>query len=1502
MKRKGNIQMMSDAVEYIRDHRAVMIALAVIVMFVTTSLLILPARTLDRETAQQQGGIDVNAAEETALEAAGSDYQIKVAAGPEAQIPQDASLEVTELSEGTQEYDDSYGRVAGMEKEESGEEISFARFFDISIVCNGEEIEPAAPVSVEIQMKGDSAAEIDDQTKVAHLPDDSDTPEEIAADTDPSSDATAIAFTANSFSVYSVYNTYRINNYGETTGLDGKTYLIMQWDTVNDYGALMTTTAENSGLKATKAWLRNKSIVYSGNDTDPAAWTFEKVPAETAATAYPNAANADILYYVTTEVNGAKQYLSVTSSGVALTDTAVPLRVRTNVENQPEGTICLQHYMTNSNQEAGHGDRNLILRSNNKDFVKSSNLKDTGVFMTLFDVEQVDLVVGDTQHTADKVSASAIDSGDKVVIYRSVWNDMLNQYDLMAINGYGELVQVTDEGGTIGWYSAEDAAARDVYSVEWTFTAGQNSDGSPSGYYWLQNTSTGAYLSPRSLYDHEGNKMYDVILPGEDPDTGESIVAGESKSFNYSIQMPGRQDGKFESTIVAWSKTDGTEGLYITEEGNDELKLVKGLYGDADTFNFASVANKEELTTVPTLDSTSMGIRMNMFDYPGRKWMSEQIGSDEIKVINSKNGNHYVPGLVDRILDSNGIPKATLKNHQPLNEMFTADSSNQFWRGKANHLLLESAYSETGYFEYDSAQNYAYFNYDKNHTVEGGTIGDFTVYNQLGAPSYSKNHGNFMPYSRLLEETWGDARNTVDEFKNSLPADDPRWNDPVHKVETDYAANQGELNDNNQYVGKEYDYNSGLTLEADFVQPEGKKDRYGNDIIFEFSGDDDLWLFVDDVLVLDLGGIHSAVSGKVNFTTGEIIYRNVVPEKATSDWEITTTIKDCFAKAGVFPDGTEWTNLCTEETVAKYFDGDTLKSDFFGHTMKVFYMERGKSASNLHMRFNLSAVKNDAFLVAKKISGTDKQRYQDETFMFQAFRKKADGTCEPLTAANAKLARKTDGGAWTEVEEIEGKPETQAASRFKDSVNIDGVSYANVFTLGHNEGIYFDLPANEEYFVREIGVDSAMVEAVSANGSPLRLQTASGITGKGYAVQEATVADRRQVIFDNRMKTQALRITKKLELTQGQTPDADQTFQFKVAFGPDEDHLADYSVAPYYIVKRGEGGTETYYYRVDAKMVPLTLGSDDKYYYDDHGTPKLINAKNPADPVFDYSSQTGYIDYVPAGYTVIIKDLLPGMVFQVTETNIPQGYSLKSLGDEKNTSFKHLSADGKLPVVGELRNAEDAYVLAVNTYKEGTFRLQKVSTESDTTYLEGAEFELYGAAPEYKNGTFYFQKKTDLITPLKSDQNGYLQAQKIYDDEEDTVGHYYYGVDGEHLLDLKLASGTYYLKETKAPDGYVLQNPITAFQITDNGTLKILGLVEWDSANDKITYGSQENLKMTGDSTVNNVQLQTGMISNYPGAALPYAGGAGTHWMYLLGAVLLLGCGIALVARRRLMA
>lgn len=129
-------------------------------------------------------------------------------------------------------------------------------------------------------------------------------------------------------------------------------------------------------------------------------------------------------------------------------------------------------------------------------------------------------------------------------------------------------------------------------------------------------------------------------------------------------------------------------------------------------------------------------------------------------------------------------------------------------------------------------------------------------------------------------------------------------------------------------------------MTTEFVQPNGGQTTKNEDMVFEFSGDDDVWVYIDGVLVGDLGGIHEKATLKINFATGGVHVGHVDnandPEKTIQD----TTIRAMFEAAGA-----DTTNF-RENT----FQNSTK------HTLSFFYLERGAGASNMSLKFNLTTL------------------------------------------------------------------------------------------------------------------------------------------------------------------------------------------------------------------------------------------------------------------------------------------------------------------------------------------------------------------------------------------------------------------------------------------------------------------------------------------------------------------------------------------------------------------
>ena len=154
---------------------------------------------------------------------------------------------------------------------------------------------------------------------------------------------------------------------------------------------------------------------------------------------------------------------------------------------------------------------------------------------------------------------------------------------------------------------------------------------------------------------------------------------------------------------------------------------------------------------------------------------------------------------------------------------------------------------------------------------------------------------------------------------------------------------------------KDNKYSFGMNLGADFYMPKDGKVN-NQDMVFDFTGDDDVWVFIDGVLVLDLGGIHQALGGKIDFATGKITYDKTQRYGNPP----ATTITQAFANAGETWDSTPYKT----------------------HHLSFFYLERGDGGSNCKIRFNLPVKPSKAIDIEKETLGTIDA---DQQFQFQLF-------------------------------------------------------------------------------------------------------------------------------------------------------------------------------------------------------------------------------------------------------------------------------------------------------------------------------------------------------------------------------------------------------------------------------------------------------------------------------------------------------------------------------------
>lgn len=372
---------------------------------------------------------------------------------------------------------------------------------------------------------------------------------------------------------------------------------------------------------------------------------------------------------------------------------------------------------------------------------------------------------------------------------------------------------------------------------------------------------------------------------------------------------------------------------------------------------------------VPTISPS--GTTINLFDY----WVNSEdhlsvSGSDGINkghrfkfkdqganddLNRYTGGSSPRSGIVNNVL-TGGYPKLTDRwGGEPLGYLF--DSSTQ--TGKISHMgvtgLLQA---KGGYYEYDSSKNYAAYDVNKNA---------FDVYEVAGvgqAGAGSQNGGQFFPF---------DAADKVFKEENGRL---------VRNGIT--SSNNGDSNYND---GKPLNHYFGLSMSSRFVQPTDGKTNAGGPMTFEFAGDDDVWVFIDDVLVGDIGGIHTSAKLTIDFQTGKI-------------------------KVNDSPGGTLLSKFQeAKQDTTKGFKGDTF-ADGTNHTLKFFYLERGATDSNMKLKYNLVTVPESDIIKfdqdGKFVQGAKFQLYKTDKDFKNEFEPLGSGTTDE--AGHLTLTNDDDNG------------------------------------------------------------------------------------------------------------------------------------------------------------------------------------------------------------------------------------------------------------------------------------------------------------------------------------------------------------------------------------------------------------------------------------------------------------------------------------------------------------
>ena len=315
------------------------------------------------------------------------------------------------------------------------------------------------------------------------------------------------------------------------------------------------------------------------------------------------------------------------------------------------------------------------------------------------------------------------------------------------------------------------------------------------------------------------------------------------------------------STSDVWNY-DSDAGFYKKARygGSRYLTISETIWGRV-SFSISSSGSNTLYTVEPEEPATYYPFSVNLFRYDTAKINSLSPDGLQFNTGESEDpinkwtgwGGGPMTGLVKNSLDDSGNLQFTSNTASILNANTTLDGKETFV-----NVNLPFKYVDE-YNSFDSDDYDAYF-------ADGQAKSNTTL-------SVNENQKN-MSYDHSVS-VWNGGQEEVKSGKGFFPFD-----------------GEGDLNPT---------YHFGMTFSTEFFMTENGKingDADGEPITFEFSGDDDVWVFVDEKLVLDLGGIHDKISGSIDFANGEskISYVNMNNGDETSSnnnlWDLLGTTEE----------------------------------------------------------------------------------------------------------------------------------------------------------------------------------------------------------------------------------------------------------------------------------------------------------------------------------------------------------------------------------------------------------------------------------------------------------------------------------------------------------------------------------------------------------------------------------------------------------------------------------
>ena len=412
-------------------------------------------------------------------------------------------------------------------------------------------------------------------------------------------------------------------------------------------------------------------------------------------------------------------------------------------------------------------------------------------------------------------------------------------------------------------------------------------DGGNRGGYW------GEAYTVRDAESGKKEKVVDVPNGEEKRNADQLYVNTTIYDYYSDYELNGSNRDDYKSDIAV-----NTHRIYQPfRQFNMALSDYYQVNGATSPLYWGNFQNYKEATDFKNIAGT-----MNLFGYPNSKDDSNLYqkffyennsmwGSDGNKL---SSGNNATQGLVANQLNNNSLQLETESNGTVLAPFFDKDFLNG---NNSKNTVLGKVYENVTFPFVKKGMYWTFDSADKEATNKNLQL------------KYDATDEYFLQSNNEEEEVKGNTTNGATANGNYFPLN---------------SKNQsGKASQLNYGFGQKFDLKFRLTSDGKILGPNNERVP----IEFNFFGDDDVWVFIDGQLVLDIGGDHAVVTGKIDFAN-----------------KMATVSSAKNSSSGGTSNG----------EVKKHFPEELVTNNYFTkeHTLTMFYMERGLWESNMKITFN----------------------------------------------------------------------------------------------------------------------------------------------------------------------------------------------------------------------------------------------------------------------------------------------------------------------------------------------------------------------------------------------------------------------------------------------------------------------------------------------------------------------------------------------------------------------